>query len=236
MKGMKRWIGVLVSGWVVAGCIEPMESLPGESGMSGVGEARTQALLETPPPVIVLSSTVDLNLLWRGTETARKYVQVVAYTHPPDASGRVPPPRFRAFGLDMSTGGYVFAIDGEVQTELGLFTEKMLGNKAILITTPPGVGYHGSCPSKTPSPLPGRSGVGTLMDGTSDEGTDGGSDEGTDGGDTQPNLCGTEPVTTIPVGGGVGGNDWLFHWGRLRDMARTVNVLLPDSFLPSGHR
>ncbi|MFY0581060.1 hypothetical protein ACN28S_48545 [Cystobacter fuscus] len=135
---MKRWVGVLVSGWVVAGCIEPTEPLPGESGMSGVGEARTQALLETPPPVIVMSNTVDLNLLWRGTETARKFVQVVAYTLPPNAEGRVPPPRFRAFGLDMSTGAYVFVIDGEVQTQLGLFNEKMLSHKAILITTPPG--------------------------------------------------------------------------------------------------
>jgi hypothetical protein len=192
--------------------------------MSGASEAPAQEFLKKPPPVIVLSSRVDLNQLWQGTETARKYVQVVAYTLPPDATGNIPPPRFRAFGLDMSTGVYVFVIDGKLQSELGLFTEKMLSQKAILITTPPGVRYDGLSPRETQPPLPGRS----RMDALASDGSTA---------DAGPHLSwGTQPIAhppeTDPPGGHPEGLAWLFDWRRLPEMARAVNNVIPDSSLP----
>ncbi|EPX61029.1 hypothetical protein D187_001681 [Cystobacter fuscus DSM 2262] len=205
MKDVKPLMGAQGSGLSVAGGIKPTEP---PQGASGAGAAPAHP--GVPPPVITLSSTVNLNQLWRTTRTARKFVQVVAYTLPPNAVGQVPPPRFRAFGLDMSTGAYVFVIDGQLQTELGPFTENMLRQKAILITTPPGVSYHGSFPSQTTDVA------------TADAGP--------------PISWGTEPVPPPPPPQGRDGYapDWDVDWDRLPEMVRAVNTVLPDSFLPGG--
>src|SRR5690349_24783742 len=94
MKDVKPLMGAQGSGLSVAGGIKPTQP---PQGASGAGAAPAHP--GVPPPVITLSSTVNLNQLWRTTRTARKFVQVVAYTLPPNAVGQVPPPRFRAFVL-----------------------------------------------------------------------------------------------------------------------------------------
>ncbi|ATB43254.1 hypothetical protein CYFUS_008734 [Cystobacter fuscus] len=207
MKDVKPLMGAQGSGLSVAGGIKPTEPLQEESGASDASGIPVRP--GVPPPVITLSSTVNLNQLWRTTRTARKFVQVVAYTLPPNAAGQVPPPRFRAFGLDMSTGAYVFVIDGQLQTELGPFTENMLSQKAILITTPPGVSYHRSSPSQATDAAAGDAGP--------------------------PISWGTQPITPPPPPQGRDGYvyGWELNWNRLPEMARAVNSVLPDSFLPA---
>jgi hypothetical protein len=206
MKDVKPLVGAQGSGLSVAGGIKPTGALQEQSGASSTDGAQVSS--GSPPPVIILSSPVDLNQLWRTTRTARKFVQVVAYTLPPNAEGQVPPPRFRAFGLDMSTGAYVFVIDGLLQTELGPFTQSMLSQKAILITTPPGVSYHGASPSQTTDAATAEAGP--------------------------PIEWGTQPVTPPPPPQGRAGYvpNRDLDWNRLPQMARAVNTVIPDSFLP----
>lgn len=226
MNGMKRWMWALVAGMTFAGCIDPSQSLPGEQGLGGAGEFQAQAIQTTPPPAITLSRTVDMSTLWQGVTSPRKYVMVVAYTLPTDVTGYTPPPRFRAFGLDMSTGSYVFTVDGDRQTFLSVFNDRMLNQKAIVVLMPPGYGYYGSCSAST---TPTRTLSGREVTAMTDP------DAGTSDGGTGLTVCGTEPVIKVPVTGGEGGDDWLvLNWARFPDLVTAANGAIPTQLLPGA--
>lgn len=232
MKGMKPWMWVLVvSGVAFTACIEPMAQTPGEAGGYPVGaQSYTATDLTTTPPPVQTFPEVNMNTLWPTTASARKYVLVVAYTLPPDATGNIPPQRFRAFGLDMSTRSYMFVVDGDSQTYLGAFTGRMISQKAILITTPPGFSFHAV--EETTTRTVESSGLSNRVTAMNDGGTTTEPREGSDAGIIT--VFGTEPVIKVPVGG-EGGDDWRrMDYRRLPDIVIGLDLNIFNWQLPGG--
>jgi hypothetical protein len=206
MKVMTQWMRVLVAGVALTGCIEPMEPVPGQTGLlPQMNEpAYAMALTTTPPRAVTYSRSLDTTALW-SSASARRFVHVVAYTLPRDATGVTPPPRFRAFGMDMATRSFLFTVDGE-RASMGIFNDRMLAENAVVIITPPGFNYPGSCTA------PQRPTTGTVQAARMPDESDAG---------TITTVCGTQPVQQIPpVTGGEGGHDdWLFNWAGFMNMA-----------------
>ena len=234
MQGPRQWMWLGVCGLVWAGCAEPLgarlEQEPRRPTNVTVSlrDARTAVTPPVPPPVIWLSSTTAVNTLWSNTTSARKYVLLMAYTVPRNAAGVVGPPRFRAFGVDLSRNAYVFVVDGESQALLGAFTQAMLAQKALVITTPPGTTFDGAC-AKVVESGPGsraarHGGVSPLAS------EDGGTEDGGSGGIM---ACGTEPVIRVPVTTGEGGDEDIpMNYDTLMDLPRALDTGLRDFQVP----
>lgn len=212
MLTMKSWLRVVVSGLLLTGCGGGMDSRVGEGQQ---GDTHASATTSTTPPTTTPSTppaTVtlpvrDMRALWPSTASKRRYVILVAYTVPPDPlTGYIAPPRFRAFGMDMSTSQYLFTVDGQRSTYLGSFTEAMLLEGAVVIATPPGMKFDGSCPAVTPVVALGVNGEPTV---TAFEAE-----------------CGTDPIVRSGGSTNTGGNDWLLNWTSIMSLADGVNVLL----------
>jgi hypothetical protein len=178
----------------------------------------TQVPLNTVHPrVVELSPAVNLGTLWPRTASARRYVFLVAYTVQPGTSGGQPPPRFRAYGVDMTTRAFVFVVDGESPTYLGTFTEHMFQSGALLLGTPPG--FLLSRP-QAPSPAPVQGFA------------SGGEEGGDSGGTIDPTA--TQPTTSVPTGPKVGGggtdpDQWLQpSWQWLLDVVSRPNAVFTD--------
>lgn len=213
MLTMKSWLRVVVSGLLLTGCGGGMDSMAGE-GQQGDTHASATTIPTTPPttppstpPATVTLPVRDMRALWPTTASKRRYVVLVAYTVPPDAiTGYIAPPRFRAFGMDMSTSRYVFTVDGPRSTYLGSFSEAMLLEGAVVIATPPGLKFDGSCPITAPVVALGVNGEPSV---TAFEAE-----------------CGTDPIVRSGGSTNTGGNDWYLNWTSLMGLADGVNVLL----------
>lgn len=213
MLTTKRWLRMVVTGLLLTGCGGAMEPVPGE-GQQGEAPADIHASTTTSPttgstpPAAVMLPVRDMRALWPSTASVRRYVVLVAYTLPPTTTGSIPPPRFRAFGIDMSTRQYLFSVDGERATYLGSFTEAMLQKGAVVIATPPGMKFDGSC-----SALP----VATV------------SESGEVSASTLEADCGTDPVVRSGGSTNTGGNDWNFSWAQVMNLSDAVNGLFGEA-------
>jgi hypothetical protein len=222
MKVMTQWMRVLVVGVALTGCIEPMAPAPGQDGMSlneQVYAYGDTSLTTTPPPARPYSRTMDTTALW-SSASARRFVHVVTYTLPPDVTGAIPPPRFRAFGMDMATRSFLFTVDGE-RVYMSAFNDRMLAEKAVVIITPIGFKYPGACTATRPPTTGGTVRAARMPDEGSDAGTN--------------TVCGTQPVQQIPpVGGQEGGDEWLFYWSDFMGMAGGLSATTIESQFPGG--
>ena len=239
MQGQKQWMWLGLCGLVWAGCAEPMgarleqETRRPANGTVFLTDARAAAEMPpTPPPVTWLSGSTDVSTLWRGTTSARKYVLLVAYTLPKNDLGVVGPPRFRAFGVDPSRNAYVFVVDGERRGLLGSFTESMLAQDAVLITTPPGTSFYGACAVASGPGVGARKARAGGVNKMASE--DGGMEE--DGGSGGMTACGTEPVIRVPVTTGEGGHDPFegIDFGKLIVLPHSLDTGLLDFQVPGA--
>lgn len=171
------------------------------------------------PKVVELTPRTNLAALWPRTASVQRYVFLVAYTMPVDGAGRTPPPRFRAYGVDLHSRTCVFAVDGERAAYLGTFLENMFQSGALLVGTPPGFMLQG----QAPQPPTARA--------ASTASADDGSGDGSGDGDNT--VLGTEPVF-IPVNpqGGGGGTDpdkWLkLTWKWLLSVVSQPNAVFTE--------
>lgn len=207
MLTKKTWLRMVVSGLLLTGCGGGMEPVPGEGPQdettADVHASTTTAPTtgNTPPPAVMISTRTDLRGLWPSTASVRKYVVLVAYTLPPDTTGYIAPPRFRAFGMDLATNQYLFTVDGERAGLLGSFSEAMLTKGAIVLATPPGLKFDGSCSIPVPTVSP--SGVVTASELDGD--------------------CGTDPIVRSGGSTNTGGNDWGFSWMQVMNLPSSVS-------------
>jgi hypothetical protein len=215
MLTKKCWAWVLMSGMWLAGCIEPMEAQPGAGSQERTAPRTLDGTTTdgTLPPLMWLDrdSGTDLRKLWPLSGSVHRYAVLIAYSLPPDASGAVPPPRFRAFGVDGDTGSFIFVVDGERRAFLGDFTEAMLMRGVSLISLAQGMLIPGKCnytppPSGTTAPLLAAREDGSTVTASAattgtGEGTDGGSDDGSGG-------CASDPNGGIATGGSPTGDGW----------------------------
>jgi hypothetical protein len=101
----------------------------------------------------------------------------------------------------------------------------MLAENAVVIITPTGFNYYGSC-SATQPPSTGPERTIRMLGDESDAGT---TDAGTD-----TTMCGTKPVEQLPpVEGGEGGHDWLLDWTRFMDMVRGLSGTISNPQFPA---
>ena len=201
MRTTKRWLRMVVTGLLLTGCGGGMEPVPGEAP-ADVHASTTTTPTGTAPPASVMLPVRDMRALWPSTASERRYVMLVAYTLPPTTTGAIPPPRFRAFGIDMATRQYLFSVDGDRATYLGSFTEAMLQKGAVVIATPPGMNFDGAC---SVPPMPSVSASGEVSASTLEA------------------DCGTDPVVRSGGSTNTGGNDWNFSWTQLISLAAGVN-------------
>lgn len=147
----RNWLWAAVAGWALAGCGGGLEPVPGAESEAVHAQSYTTSTGEVLPDLITLPSrtVTRLDALWPTSTSVRKYVLVVQYTQPADTTGYVPPPRFRAYGVDMATGSYAFAVDADRQTYLGSFIDAMSRTGSVLVMTPPGFKFYGSCSAGT---------------------------------------------------------------------------------------
>jgi hypothetical protein len=216
----KSWLSMVVSGLLLAGCGGPMEGegLEGpkpEDTSSFTTTTTTTTTSTTPPAVIEMYPRMDMRALWPDTTSVRRFVILVAYSMPTDASGYTPPPRFRAFGVDAANRSYHFQVDGDRATFLNAFMEAMFAEGATIVSTPPGMLLD--VPSTTTIPIVTRYGA----DGSVTAASVG---RVTASADSEPGFS-TEPVVRSGSRTGGGGMDpWNIAWPWVSGIASNAGT------------
>lgn len=209
----KSWLWVAMAGWALTGCGGPMEPVPGAESERGtvLAQSYTTSTGEVMPNLITLPSKAlpRLDSLWPSTASEQRYVLLVAYTQPADVTGYVPPPRFRAYGVDLATGMYVFAVDADRQTYLNSFNEAMFRTGSILVMTPPGFKFYGSCPA--PKNLSRAMNHATAL--------------------TEDPVCGTDPIVRSGNTNS-GGDDWDADFSRLMTIVKGTSTYIASGQYP----